>query len=738
MDFYPPQLAGQSSTTTSLEHLGSSTQANQQPVTPDTATTDNKRKKRTGSSGKDGTKIKKTRQSQSCDACRARKVKCDRPPPGKETDGPIKNMCSHCAQLNLPCTFDYVQRKRGPPNMYLKRIQEDQQVECNENGKSISSTVGSSKFSSEVPATIPRAPPPLQAALRGTPPATSDNTSSEWQPTLGMTMSTTRAAHAGHYPIMSISASSSPSVQAVTVPLGLSPLRSRSYLPVSLDPSHSLATSQTPSAQSSPLHLPQHLAYINHTYDPRNPLDSVLPRRLLYHIIDLYFDYIYCLIPCLHRPSFIHDLNTKREENPDQEEWVILVLAVVASTLVQLPRSFVDLPRNEVKDLVLRCHNRIKDYLARDFDTITVTRTIIIYLSLYVYGITGHIVVSHGLFGQNYVFMLALRAHEEGTYATLGNIERVLLRRMFWLMYGGDKTLAFTGAFPVLFHEDDCASVALPDDIDDEYLTEEGYTKQPESYTSVLSGFRYISHLFRVSGEVLDKRRRDKIRSPSGLMLQMRINEINELYNRTMSIMDFCPAPLKLDYRSASASVMSMSPDWDERIKSDIHTIFSDPNEHDMDLVKDFYLVQQANIYVTQQLVRFIIIQYREELLEIQQDEAHHGLDLAQREAMKRSIREQTQDEKDEVVVDMLSILQKIPIQVLAVNSFTIIEKVRSVASSLLDFLDHGEDMGLPPLSSHETRAQKAQRNLWKFLNYLSEIESMYSWHDEKGTGKGF
>ena len=63
MDFYPPQLAGQSSTTTSLEHLGSSTQANQQPVTPDTVTTENKRKKRSGNSGKDGTKIKKTRQS---------------------------------------------------------------------------------------------------------------------------------------------------------------------------------------------------------------------------------------------------------------------------------------------------------------------------------------------------------------------------------------------------------------------------------------------------------------------------------------------------------------------------------------------------------------------------------------------------------------------------------------------------------------------------------------------------
>ncbi|ADV21200.1 hypothetical protein CNC03930 [Cryptococcus gattii WM276] len=736
MDFYPPQLAGQSSTATALEHLGSATQANQQSVTPDIVTIERKRKKRSGNNEEDGTKIKKTRQSQSCDACRARKVKCDRPPPGKETNGPIKNVCSHCAQLNLPCTFDYVQRKRGPPNMYLKRIREDQEVESNENGKSIPSPVGSSKFNSEVPASIARAPPPSQTILRGTLPMMSNNTSPGWQPTLAMTMPTTQSAHAGHYPpsTMSISNSSSPTAQAVTAPLGLSPLRSRSYLPASLDPSHPLVASQTPSAQSSPLHLPQHLAYINHTFNPRNPLDSVLPRPLLYHIIDLYFDYIYCLIPCLHKPSFVHDLNTKREENLNEEEWVILVLAVVASTLVQLPRSFVNLPRKEVKDLVLRCHNRVRNYLAQDFDSVTVTRTIIIYLSLFVYRIIGRIAVAEGLFGQNYVAILTLRAHEERTYAKLGNIERVLLRRMFWLMYGADKTLAFTGAFPAFFHEDDCASVALPEDIDDEYLTKEGYIKQPESYTSVLSGFRYISDLFRVSGEVLDKRRRDRLRSPSGLMLQMRINEINELHNRTMSIMDLCPAPLKLDYRSASVSVMSMSPDWDERIKSDIHTIFSDPNKHDMDLVKDFYLVQQANIYITQQLVRFTIIQYREELLESQQDDVHHELDLAQRETMKRSIREQAQDERDEVVVDMLSILQKIPIQVLAVNSFSIIEKVRFVASSLLDFLNHDEGIGLLPPSSQETRAQKAQRNLWKFLNYLFEIESMYSWDDDKAT----
>lgn len=45
-------------------------------------------------------------------------------------------------------------------------------------------------------------------------------------------------------------------------------------------------------------------------------------------------------------------------------------------------------------------------------------------------------------------------------------------------------------------------------------------------------------------------------------------------------------------------------------------------------------------------------------------------------------------------------------------NSFSIIEKVRFVASSLLDFLNHDEGIGLLPPSSQETRAQKAQRNL--------------------------
>lgn len=87
-----------------------------------------------------------------------------------------------------------------------------------------------------------------------------------------------------------------------------------------------------------------------------NPLDAIIPRPLLHHIINLFFDYVYPLTPCLHKPTFIQDLARQREMDPGQGEWTALVLTTVMSTLVQVPRAFVPLTRREVKDLAYRCH----------------------------------------------------------------------------------------------------------------------------------------------------------------------------------------------------------------------------------------------------------------------------------------------------------------------------------------------------------------------------------------------
>ncbi|WVQ85310.1 hypothetical protein IAT38_007475 [Cryptococcus sp. DSM 104549] len=710
-------------------------------------------------------KVKKTRQSQSCDACRARKVKCDRPPPGTVVAGPTKDVCSHCEHLGLPCTFDYVPKKRGPPNLYVRRLQEGQ------GGTGEGSSTSPAPKSATTPASANTTPAPATAAATAAPeprvsssppnqttlqaprvevyqpssstPTFGEPVKQEWaEPTLATSMANAplRPQQAYQNTRIPTSASSSPTTQAPlyfpSAPATSSPLRSRTFLPPALEPTHSLVSQPPSTHYTSPLHIPQRLAYIQHTHDPRNALDAVIPRPLLYHVIDLYFDYVYCLIPCLHRPSFTHDLNTKREERPGQEEWVAMVLAVVASTLVQLPRSFVAMPRKDVREVVMRCHTKVREYLAMDFVDVTVTRCIILYNSIFVHNQVGHSGMAKGDFGTNYSFLISLRTHEESTYTELSNIEGALRRRMFWLMYGADKTFAAIEGVPVFFHEDDCANVALPDDIDDEYFTEDERLTQPDGYTSTLCGFRYISQMHRLTGEVLDKRRRDKLKAPAGLLLQMRLNEINDLYNRTMSTMDDCPPQLKLDYKNiGTSSVGSLSPDWDVRAKNDIKAIFSDPQGSDMELIKDSYLVQQANIYVTQQLVRFMIIQYRDELLDLQFDEEQGTTN--QDYALRPQRPASSQDERDEVIIDLLSILQKIPIKVLAVNSFPIVVKVRFVASTLLDSLDEaGAGVGGPPPllevpATMETRAQRAQRNLWKFLNFLSEVEGLYSLQDD-------
>lgn len=52
----------------------------------------------------------------------------------------------------------------------------------------------------------------------------------------------------------------------------------------------------------------------------------------------------------------------------------MLVLSVIASTLVQLPRAFVAMPRRQVKTLVHKCYYVIRQYLVKDFEVCSVNR----------------------------------------------------------------------------------------------------------------------------------------------------------------------------------------------------------------------------------------------------------------------------------------------------------------------------------------------------------------------------
>lgn len=183
-----------------------------------------------------------------------------------------------------------------------------------------------------------------------------------------------------------------PSLPSLTVrdmadPRPRTQLLSSILAPVSdlTDQHRSTPTLVPPPRPAIPHSSPQGAAYtdspLSHTsafaaypHNPNNPIDMILPRGLLYHIVDLYFDYLYGLCPYLHRPSFMRDLRERREEKPNPEEFVALVCGVVSSTLGQIPRAFVPLPRREVKGMIIKTYEMVRQYLIKPFEDITVTR----------------------------------------------------------------------------------------------------------------------------------------------------------------------------------------------------------------------------------------------------------------------------------------------------------------------------------------------------------------------------
>ncbi|BEI92936.1 uncharacterized protein CcaverHIS019_0505640 [Cutaneotrichosporon cavernicola] len=690
LDHYVSPAEGQPPASPSYTSIGS--KASGSPIMP--------RKRVKGHEGdSEGKKPKKTRQTQSCDACRARKVKCDRPPPGSAgvSHAPTKDVCTHCRQLGMACTFEYKPKKRGPPNMYLKRMQA---LNHKDERPMYSPTYGNGRREDEMLAGPGPGTLASQDALR-----VGRRDGDDWASLgRGFTAQDQRdlllTGRGNGYSL-------SPSF--------LSPLDSpddRALYPARNPP--------------QPLRDPQATPAVN-------PIDAVLPRHILYGIIDVYFDYIYCLIPCVHKPSFMRDLDARREEQPDQEEFVALVFAIVETTLMQMPRLIVGMPKEDTLVLFEDANALVKQYLDREFTNLTVTRCIIYYLHTVAHNHLPNKMPNSINNGANFLLSLKLRLHEEAGYKDLNPIERELRKRIFWLQYGADKTLAALDMRISIFHEIDCGDVTLPSPLDDEYLTEQAYLEQPEGETPLLAGFYYISKLFRLLGQVLDKRKHDRVKPPQGLMLQMRINEIDTILHQVLTLMDNSPEALRLDMGgSPSARMQRVEERWDAHVNADISQLLRDPGRA-RHASKDTFLVQQANIYVTQQMVRYIILQYSEDLA------ALHDKELAQDEPpgsgtfslpTRRPVF--TETEKDTIVSDLLVILSKIPLEVIAINTVSLVAKVRYVASTLLDALqsEPPDPSDIPQLMRSSQRAARAQGYLWDFLRILTDIENLFNLAD--------
>ncbi|KAF5382451.1 hypothetical protein D9615_003005 [Tricholomella constricta] len=390
--------------------------------------------------------------------------------------------------------------------------------------------------------------------------------------------------------------------------------------------------------QSLPAHPPNVIPPLSFYYRPHR-LEEIAPRDTISLIIALFFDFVYPLTPCIHKPSFMADLHSRREERDPL--FFALVMSTVASTLVQVPRSYLPMERPVVRKLA-----------------------------------QGHDATQHAAFGEAAHIAVTLRMHEEASYDGLDPIECEVRRRIFWLLFGADKSMSILLGRPICLRDEDC-TVHFPKELDDEYITPSAYLPQPHGKTAIVSGLNYTSRIFALLGEILVRIRVDKRSPPQGQFATARLEEVQSLHARILAALIHAPEPLRLKQTHAQSH---LPPEYGgagfrQATFAEVKDFFDNPNASRANALNPF-LVMQANLYVTQQLVRFVIEQYRDELIT----------------SLQGSVDEvQVSEDREAVASDLLNILHSIPIQSIATNGPSLVHKVRFVASTLLDAVRKAE-----------------------------------------------
>jgi len=129
--------------------------------------------------------------------------------------------------------------------------------------------------------------------------------------------------------------------------------------------------------QHQPVPPQNTLPPLSYYYRPHS-LEDVAPRDTIMLIIALFFDFVYPLSPCVHKPSYMADLHSRREERDPL--FFALVMSTVASTLVQLPRSYLPMGRHAVRKLAQTCHEASRHISVASYDPPTSMHIVIRYL----------------------------------------------------------------------------------------------------------------------------------------------------------------------------------------------------------------------------------------------------------------------------------------------------------------------------------------------------------------------
>nr|XP_018264448.1 uncharacterized protein I303_02615 [Kwoniella dejecticola CBS 10117]OBR86606.1 hypothetical protein I303_02615 [Kwoniella dejecticola CBS 10117] len=545
-----------------------------------------------------------------------------------------------CGSLGIECTTTWRPKRRGPPSEYLKK-------------RLAASNAITNGHSNDIPSQAPASTAISIEAL------------------------TSPSSHAHPYPYF----------------------QHNGYPPTGiLRPEDQLRSPKTLTSLS-PL-SPHAYANMNYNYNPSlqfNSLDNVLGRDIAMYIFSLFFDYVHPLTPCLHRPTFLLEVETRRDEK--DPVFLALVLSVLASAIVQIPKALLP-PINNVpaREMADRCYQVSRLVSLNAYDPPTIELVITKFLDAVYHLVSGRLGAQVGV---------SLGLHRESSYVGLDPITTEVRRRMFGLIFHSDKSAACLRDRPMFLATEECDTL-MPREIDDEYITRTEYLEFPAGRTSTIAGFKIVGDALVLRRTV----RREIPLTPESILAYLR--RIESISEDLRTVLKDIPSALRLEETPAPLEIPRVpetNQEWGQDILAQLDVYFTNAHENRA-MAKESFLVLKGNIYVTHALARYVLLKCRDEIVEQANLDGSGSVELNVTARMVK-IFTGRQDKYEHIVLDLLKALHSIPIQNLAVNGPSLVNKVRYVAVALLDALDAQN-----PVSPEGAY-------LLDFLGILSEIEQV-------------
>ncbi|KAH7309626.1 hypothetical protein B0I35DRAFT_470733 [Stachybotrys elegans] len=595
--------------------------------------------------------------SRACDRCRRRKAKCDL------AEG--ESRCALCRDANEQCTFNLPLGRRGPKAKRRNSLGELALARPPaENNNSSAGVVTTSPLFTE-----PGAPTGLSSLA-----SASESPVSAWE-----------------------------SARGLAVDHALSPQTVRSSL-------------SDLSGAVHPISAPQRWHQLCAALARRN----VSPEGIVNHCFDLFFEYLFPLTPLVHEPSVREGLAfflgqpppgldpslTHPDARPPSlsripEAWneysrasisdatgafvphwpdatFTLVTAICAEAAFMLPKEL--FPEGErVADMFLQASRScLGSYLEADLESPNANSIAIRYFHSNCVHAAGKPKYSWHIFGEATRLAQVMQLHDDSTLQGLYPVEAELRRRLFWIVYVGDKSAAILNNRPITIHKYSFASgitTSYPVGLDEVSVLRSSPGNSVMSDAprgNFIDGFNANLRLWQAA---------------SDLILEIRLMEASMASSPTPKPHLSVAERERLD--SLYISFITCLDNLPPHLNGGKETAESNQ-----------YIIQCANLQVSLHCLRMVITQKFEDI-------AYFSPGI-----------EQGDLRKTEIARDMIRVMHEAPFWSLRVNGEPYVEKIRLIGASLLEIIHrHGSS----PL------AARARGDFSVLLDILTRLDSKAS-----------